>query len=49
MLSTYIKDLIKAKAQNDTKTINRIYKDLSCLGMDKTTVDMIIKEECINA
>lgn len=44
MLSAYIENLIKAKAQNDTKTINRIYKDLNLLGMDKMTVDMIIKE-----
>lgn len=44
MLNDYITAYIKAKKDNDTKFMKQIEKDLARLGMDKSTLLVLVKE-----
>lgn len=44
MLNDYITDYIKAKRDNDTKSMKQIEKDLAKLGMDKATLLVLVEE-----
>ena len=42
MLSDYIDAYIKAKQNDDKKTMERIEKELAIIGMDKATLNALI-------
>lgn len=44
MLEEYIKQYVAAKKEGDAKEMRRIEKELSSLGMDQMTLDMLAKE-----
>lgn len=44
MLEEYIKQYVAAKTAGDAKEMRRIEKELSSLGMDQMTLDVLARE-----
>ena len=44
MLEELLRELKRAKEEGDTKTANRIERGLNRLGMDNTTINILLKE-----